>query len=886
MKRIFLIYHIPVLLLSLLLTSSCSDYLDRETDSLIDKSMTFTSYERTSRYLINIYSLLPDGLNRMGDGAMFDAATDDGEHASEDASVQKFNTGSWNAVSNPDNLWNRYYAGIRMACELIENADKVDLERYRLDPNNQPEYQNRLKDIRIWKAEARFLRAFFHFELMKRFGPIPLISSSLSINEDYRNMERPAMEQCIDFISKECDAAASDLDLTPWRDESALGHATKGAALALKSRLLLYAASPLYLDWENTSETSLPSDQAKWSAAAKAAKAVIDLGQYALHPDYGDLFKNAFRSSEYIMMRRYAAGTSFESYNFPISYGGKGGMNPSQNLVDAYEKLDGSTFSWDNETDKAHPYLNRDARLNETIILNDSLWQNKKVETFNGGKDGKYKANATKTGYYLKKFANNEVNIVTGGGAVGHTWPLFRLAEIYLNYAESLNESDPGNPDILLYLNAVRHRAGLPDLDSGLSQESMREYIRKERRIELAFEEHRAWDVRRWKIGTKTLGADLRGVNIAKLSTPVTDAVGDVSSSNGTIPSSEIPSGWYYYDGDEFNGLEINNRYWGIYGDNFTFNANYGAQQGMLQTYRKEQVAIANDGNKRVARITATRDGNPPAPANSSVANRPGWWSGALSSRDTKNYGFPGKMYPLFSRIEVKAKIPYEYGVWMAAWLRHYLGAGVAELDLEEFFIKYYQTTNSPYQVNQTVHVYNSETGKTDVNANKMNRYTILSSNPSSDYHTYGVQVDPDPAAPREHAIISFLFDGQVTNVWKTKDYGEKYNSFIKRAFAEHREMTTWDIALTGQIGGNDSSVGFPEDKNPNLRQLTMDIDWVRVFTRTDPNSANPPIQVHEKYSYEPYVVESRNFQPKMYWYPIPESELLKMNSWKQNPGW
>ena len=141
-------------------------------------------------------------------------------------------------------------------------------------------------------------------------------------------------------------------------------------------------------------ETAKKAETAKAAVkeeTAKAAKAVIDLGQYALHPDYGDLFKNAFRSSEYIMMRRYAAGTSFESYNFPISYGGKGGMNPSQNLVDAYEKLDGSTFSWDNETDKAHPYLNRDARLNETIILNDSLWQNKKVETFNGGKDGKYK---------------------------------------------------------------------------------------------------------------------------------------------------------------------------------------------------------------------------------------------------------------------------------------------------------------------------------------------------------------------------------------------------------------------------------------------------------------------------------------------------------------
>lgn len=889
MKRLLLKPYMLLLLTPVAFSTSCSDYLDRESDSFIDKKMTFTSYERTSRYLVNVYALMPDGLNRMDEGAMFDAATDDGEHALESSSIQKMNTGSWNAISNPDDLWNRYYAGIRMASEFIENADQVDLERYRLDLGSGQEYENRLKDIRVWKAEARFLRAYFHFELLKRYGPIPLISKSLSINENYGNMERPTMEQCVEFIANECDEAAKDLELTPWRDETALGRATKGAALALKSRLLLYAASPLYLDWENTSETVLPTDKARWTAAAQAAKAVIDLGQYSLHPQYETLFKNAFNSSEYILMRRYTASSSFEGYNFPVSYGGKGGMNPSQNLVDAYEMADGGEFTWSNALHQAHPYLNRDARLNATIILNDSTWQNKKVETFTGGKDGKHQPNATKTGYYLKKFANSEVNILTGGGAVGHTWPIFRLAEIYLNYAEALNESEPGHADILSYLNAVRKRAGQPDIAPGFSQERMREYIRRERRVELAFEEHRAWDVRRWKIASATLGADLKGMEIAtKGSSTTTTVTNPVSPASSSIPASEVPVGWYYYDGDEFNGVEIDNKYWGIYGDNFTQNANYGAPQGMLQTYRKEQVAIVNDGDKRVARITATRDGNPPAPTHSSVAHRPGWWSGGLSSRDANRYGNNSKMYPLFSRIEVKAKVPYYYGVWMAAWLRHYLGAGVAELDLEEFFIKYYETTQNPYQVNQTVHVWNSETNKTDVNANRMARYTIMNANPGNDYHVYGVEVDPDPSAPTEHAIISFLLDGKVTNVWKTRDYGNKYNSFIKRAIAEKREMTTWDLALTGQVGGNDVSVGFPEDRNPNLRNMTMEIDWVRVFTRNNygSDSSSSPVVVNEKYRYTPYTVEQRTFLPKMYWYPIPETEKLKMQSWKQNPGW
>lgn len=493
---------------------SCSDYLDRETDSYIDKNMTFSSYERTSKYLVSVYNIIPDGLNRMGNGGMFDAATDDAEQALEASNVQKINTGSWNAVSNPDDMWNRLYAGIRMACEFIENADNVNLDTYKNDPSNQTEYQNRLKDIRIWKAEAQFLRAYFHFELLKRYGPIPIVTNSLSINGEYSNTARPSMDECVNFISKECDEAATVLELSPWRDNTALGHATKGAALALKSRLLLYAASPLYQDWTDISETNLPSNNAKWEIAAKAAKAVIDLGQYSLNPFYTDLFTNNFQCSEFIFMKRYEASSSFESYNFPISYGGRGGTNPSQNLIDAYEMNDGTAFSWDKADHAANPYKNRDARLNATIIVNGSLWKQNTVENWIGGKDGPYITNATKTGYYLKKYANESVNILTGGGALGHTWPIFRLAEIYLNYAEALNECDPGNPNIAEYVNNVRARADQPDLPTGLTQEQMRDRIRQERRVELAFEEHRAWDVRRWKIASSTLGADLKGVNI------------------------------------------------------------------------------------------------------------------------------------------------------------------------------------------------------------------------------------------------------------------------------------------------------------------------------------------------------------------------------------
>ena len=496
--------------------SSCNGFLDREEDSFIDKTATFDSYNRTKQYLTYAYTLLPDGLNRFSREAMLASATDDAEFAIESAEIQQFNNGSWNALNNPDDVWNRYYSGISKCCTLLENTDHVNLDISRLDPDKQVEYANSLKDIRMWRAEARFLRAYFHFELLKRYGPIPIVTSTLSINGNYENTPRPTMKEVVDFIAKECDIAADTLELTPWRNvNDAFGRATKGAALALKSRLLLYAASPLYVDFGDTNEANKPTDVALWKSAADAAKAVIDLNQYELASSYADLFKNDFQNKEYIFVRRYAANSDFEKSNFPVSFGGKGGTNPSQNLVDDYEMLDGTPFDWNDPAKAAQPFENRDARLGATILMNMAPFKGKKVATYPEGADATPNPNATKTGYYLRKFLNEDVNIQTGGSSSGHVVPLFRLAEIYLNYAEALNECDPTNPDIALYLNKVRNRASLPNV-SALSQEQMRTVIQHERRVELAFEEHRSWDVRRWKIAFSTLGAPLMGVQIER----------------------------------------------------------------------------------------------------------------------------------------------------------------------------------------------------------------------------------------------------------------------------------------------------------------------------------------------------------------------------------
>lgn len=496
--------------------SSCNGFLDREEDSFIDKTATFDSYNRTKQYLTYAYTLLPDGLNRFSREAMLASATDDAEFAIESAEIQQFNNGSWNALNNPDDVWNRYYSGISKCCTLLENTNHVNLDISRLDPDKQVEYANSLKDIRMWRAEARFLRAYFHFELLKRYGPIPIVTSTLSINGNYENTPRPTMKEVVDFIAKECDIAADTLELTPWRNvNDAFGRATKGAALALKSRLLLYAASPLYVDFGDTNEANKPTDVALWKSAADAAKAVIDLNQYELASSYADLFKNDFQNKEYIFVRRYAANSDFEKSNFPVSFGGKGGTNPSQNLVDDYEMLDGTPFDWNDPAKAAQPFENRDARLEATILMNMTPFKGKKVATYPEGADASPNPNATKTGYYLRKFLNEDVNIQTGGSSSGHVVPLFRLAEIYLNYAEALNECDPTNPDIALYLNKVRNRASLPNV-SALSQEQMRAVIQHERRVELAFEEHRSWDVRRWKIASSTLGTPLMGVQIER----------------------------------------------------------------------------------------------------------------------------------------------------------------------------------------------------------------------------------------------------------------------------------------------------------------------------------------------------------------------------------
>lgn len=523
------IKNILLNLICLFALYGCVD-LEREVSTNLQENQVTESFSYTQNRIDAVYEGLPSGFNPIGD-AMLASATDDAEFTIESSSIQKFNTGNWNEVNNPDDRWHSLYQAIYRANRFLETSDNVNLDVYKLDPapSAQTVYVNSLLQIERWKSEAIFLRAYFYFELVKRYGGVPLLTSTYEASDDYEAIERASFDDCIQFIVNQCDLAAVNLPKVTGYSSSQLGRATKGAAMALKSRVLLYAASDLFNDpsWAaGYSKPELISSQnssrtEKWKAAAAAARAVIELPEYGLAPDYEGLF-HTFNSNEIILARREGSSNYFERINFPIGYDlGRSGNTPSQNLVDAYEMADGTQFDWNNPAHTADPYANRDPRLAFTVLTNNNWFKERPIELWTGGLDGKGTAKASRTGYYLRKYVNPNLNLLEGRSSV-HTWILIRLSEIYLNYAEALNEYDPTNPDIKFYVDEVRSRANvaMPALPGGLSQSEMRERIRNERRVELAFEGHRHWDVRRWLEGPE-FGKVLKGAEITRLDSGV-----------------------------------------------------------------------------------------------------------------------------------------------------------------------------------------------------------------------------------------------------------------------------------------------------------------------------------------------------------------------------
>lgn len=471
-----------------------------------------------NRFLSDCYRFLPETGNRVG-GDFLDAGTDDALSSNPtNTSVQQLALGTYTADSYPDNLWSSFYQGIRKANIFIKNIDRVPLKG---------QLQNGTPLKRVWKAEARFLRAMFYFELLKRHGGIPLLGDQVYQLDDDIELPRNSFEQCVEYIVQECEEIKDSLRVDPF-DLPMYGRPTKAAALALKSRLLLYAASPLFngenVDGQNpfTGYSAFSAD--RWQLAETAAKQVIDLKLFRLEPEFKDVFIT--RNRERIFSKQGGNNTNVENNNGPIGYAAgvnNGRTSPTQEFVDCFGMANGLEITDPNAGyDENDPYVARDKRFYASVFYDGAMWLSRPVQTFEGGADKPGGSRQqTKTGYYLRKFMGDFESAVNYSN-VNHDHILFRYAEILLSYAEARNERLE-SPDQGVYqaIESIRQRAGLLpyELPAGLTKAEMREVIHRERRKELAFEEHRFYDVRRWRKAEVEFNKDLHAAVIYQTST-------------------------------------------------------------------------------------------------------------------------------------------------------------------------------------------------------------------------------------------------------------------------------------------------------------------------------------------------------------------------------
>lgn len=488
--------------------SSCSKVLDKAPlDSYTDESV-WRDLKLAEAYANNIYNVLPtttyDWGNSINRSFLLSPASDEGFNKFNYAGVRNvINKG----LLSPDNagsfdIWAKNYHHIQNANIFLSRIDVV------------PGDENFRKRI---KGEVTFLRAFAYFQLISDYGGVPLVKQPFSLNSEFK-LNRNSFDECVKFVSDELDIAAGLLPAST----SQRGRITMPMAMALKSRLLLYAASPLW----NPS-----NDQAKWTAASAAAKAVIDLNAFTLYTgNYADLFTTF--NSEIIGMRlsnkqyQWSAFNGVEMMCFPNGYHGWAAFAPTQDLVDAFGTADGKYITdAASGYDPQMPYVNRDPRFYADIIFdgrptgNPAFFTDRstnEAQFYEGGYDsdqGFDAWNNSLTRYSFRKYMDTTFNFNTTT-QTNKFWILARLGEIYLNYAEA--EFNLGHEATAReYLDKIRERAGInvPLTETGTA---LRDRIRNERQVELCFEGHRYYDVRRWKIAEVTDNKPVRQVIITR----------------------------------------------------------------------------------------------------------------------------------------------------------------------------------------------------------------------------------------------------------------------------------------------------------------------------------------------------------------------------------
>ena len=511
--------------LSSFLFISCAN-LDYTEETTRDEKWTFEYFEQGIKGLVSgIYAQVYNNEFESNSAYFLAGATDEAQYALEAGAINSYVNGGWSPANAYDRTWTKSYTAIADANMFLEKLDEADISDWKYNAD----YSKWMAQLELFPYEVRFLRAYFYFELFKTYGDVPLVTTTLN-NAQANSAKRTSADEIVKFIVDECDAIAPYLPVSYMTEiNSEIGRATRVACAALKARTLLYAASPLH---------NPNGDKAKWAKAAEACKYILDnAAQWGLKLSaYGSLWGHeAFFNQELIFGIGRGESNSFEMANYPVGVeNGSSGNCPTQSLVDQYEYQDnGETFAerYPGNIDLTleDPYEGLDPRFALTVVKNGDEWpsngaQKKVMETFIGGFNGAPKYGATPTSYYLKKFVDGScVTTADNQTSRRHTWIVFRLAEFYLDYAEAVFNAT-GSANDATYgmtaneaINVLRNRADIqmPEFTED-GDEWVKRYER-ERLVELAFENHRFWDVRRWKKGaeyfktiqTATISSDL-----------------------------------------------------------------------------------------------------------------------------------------------------------------------------------------------------------------------------------------------------------------------------------------------------------------------------------------------------------------------------------------
>ena len=498
---------ICLFILACVISASCAD-LNYTEENTRDEKWSYEYYgDGIKNMVFDVYAQVYNQEFESNSTSFLAGATDEAVYALETGAVNGYVNGGWSPANPFSATWDKAYTAISEIHMYLEKIHQTDLSEWQYNA----EYNNWIQQMEIFPYELRFLRAYFYFELFKTYGDVPLVTTTLT-NAQANNVARTPAAEIVKFIVDELDEIAPHLPISYATEVGAeFGRANRVAAYALKARTLLYAASPLH-------------NVATWDEAAKACAYVIDnAADWGLKlSKYGDLWgENAFFNSELIWGIGRGASNTFEMAHYPIGVeNGSSGNCPSQSFVDQYEYQDnGQTFAqrYPGSIDltQVNPYEGLDPRFALTVVKNGDEWptngsQKKIIETFYGGFNASPKYGATSTGYYLRKYVDGAA-VTTADNQVTrrHTWIIFRLGELYLDYAEAVYNAT-GSANDKTYglsaneaINKLRTRA---DVNMPKFTEDGVEWVERyerERLVELAFENHRFWDVRRWKKGAQ-----------------------------------------------------------------------------------------------------------------------------------------------------------------------------------------------------------------------------------------------------------------------------------------------------------------------------------------------------------------------------------------------